>query len=155
MSVDVTILPMLQDDIDEILKIEDVSFPMPWSRLQFLKELKNPFSHSFVARLNKPDDKMLVGYIVVWLVAEEAHILNIAVHPDFRKIGLGKKILMFMLNHLIERNTRAVYLEARVSNTAAQRLYRGAGFSEIGIRKKYYENKEDAVVMGLELKVSR
>lgn len=151
--MDITILPMSQGDIDEVLKIEDVSFPRPWSRAQFEKELENPFSRSFAARLDKSNNKALVGYIIIWLVAEEAHILNIAVHPDFKKKGIGAKLIRFILDFLAEQYARAVYLEVRHSNTAAQMLYKGFGFKEIGIRKGYYsDNNEDAIVMGLEMK---
>lgn len=144
---------MSQDDIDEVLKIEDVSFPRPWSRSQFEKELENPFSRSFAARLDKSNNKTLVGYIIIWLVAEEAHILNIAVLPDFKKKGIGTKLIQFILDFLAKQYARAVYLEVRHSNTAAQMLYKGFGFKEIGIRKGYYsDNNEDAIVMGLEMK---
>ncbi len=146
---------MSHDDIDEVIKIEAVSFPCPWSRSQFEKELQNPLSHSFTARLDKSNNKTLAGYIIIWLVAEEAHVLNIAVHPDFKKKGIGKKIIQFVLDFLTERYTRAVYLEVRHSNIAAQKLYEGFGFSQIGIRKNYYDNREDAIVMGLEMNTAK
>ncbi|MBI5682628.1 MAG: ribosomal protein S18-alanine N-acetyltransferase [Deltaproteobacteria bacterium] len=143
-------------DINEVLKIEDESFPKPWAASLFEKELKNPFSLSFVARLNKKDSSKLIGYIVIWLVAEEAHILNIAVHPDYRRKGIGKRLIKFIMDFLLNKSTRAVYLEVRDSNTAAQKLYRGFGFREIGIRKGYYsDNKEDAVVMGFEMNITQ
>ena len=175
-DADITILPMSHNDIDEILEIENQSFPKPWSIALFEKELDNPFSFSFVARLNKKDSSKpsttfvrvggtarvghsdvvlgkLIGYIVIWLVAEESHVLNIAVHPDYRRKGIGKRLIKFIMDFLLNKSTRAVYLEVRKSNTAAQKLYRGLGFREIGVRKGYYsDNKEDAVVMGLELK---
>ena len=151
-DADITILPMSRNDIDEILEIENVSFPGPWSMSIFEKELKNPFSFPFVARFDKTETKTIAGYIIVWLVAEEAHILNLAVHPDFRRKGIARLLLEFMLDFLAGRSARVVYLEVRRSNISAQRLYMGFGFSEIGVRKEYYsDNKEDAIVMGLEM----
>lgn len=145
---DLEILSMTLDELEDILKIEKLSYSSPWPRSQFEKELKNQFSNKFVAKTDQDGRKTVAAYIIFWVVAGEAHILNIAVHPDFRRKGIAKSLLVFALERLDEIGTREVFLEVRCSNIAARRLYEKFGFREIGIRRGYYgDNGEDAVVM--------
>lgn len=144
------IVPMTIDDLEDVLKIEKLSFPTPWPRSQFEKEIKNQFSNKFVAKITQGGEKTVAAYIVFWVVKDEAHILNIATHPDFRRCGIAKGLLAFALRQLEEIGTREVFLEVRRSNVPAQSMYKGFGFREIGVRKGYYgDNKEDAIVMAL------
>lgn len=144
----VEIAPMGPVHIDEILKIERVSFPIPWSKETFLFEiLLNELSVYVVALLNGS----VVGYGGMWLVMDEAHITNIAVHPDFRKQGIGQQILRELIRQATERNLNRMTLEVRPTNIAARKLYQKFGFVEKGIRKRYYQdNNEDAIIMWLE-----
>lgn len=144
---------MTFDDLEDVLRIEKLSFPSPWPRSQFEKELKNQFSNKFTARLTHDGEKTVAAYIIFWVVADEAHILNIATHPDFRRCGIAKSLLVFTLEQLKEVGAREVFLEVRRSNAPAQKMYKDFGFREIGIRKGYYgDNKEDAIVMALTIK---
>lgn len=147
------ILPMTLDDMEEVFGIEKLSYTSPWPRSQFEKELKNQFSNKFTAKITHDGEKTVAAYIIFWTVADEAHILNIATHPGFRRCGIAKSLLAFALDCLEETDVREVFLEVRRSNSAAQKLYKDFGFKEIGIRKGYYgDNGEDAIVMSLSMK---
>jgi ribosomal-protein-alanine N-acetyltransferase len=134
---------MKPSDIPEIMQIENVSFPSPWSSYLFLWELKKENSACFVARYQN----RLVGYIVASKVSGEGHITNIAVHPKMRRIGIGKLLLSKCLSTL---NARKIFLEVREYNIAAINLYKKFGFKEVGVRRNYYSNGDNAVVMALE-----
>ena len=144
-----------EDDIDEIEAIENRAFPFPWSRNVLLGEINGEsFSYVYVARLQERSGEAgkIIGYHFFWLVADEVHILNIAVDPAYQGYGIGKQLMQFAIDFGRERGATSVLLEVRVSNTAAQELYASLGFRQIGIRKKYYsENKEDAYVMKKEI----
>ena len=154
--MDIKISEMKENDIAEILKIEKVSFASPWSKNNFLNELRNKSSYSFVARINLDNHEIVAGYIILWIICNEAHILNIAVHPDFRRMGIGRKLLIYAAECSSMNNVEEIYLEVRISNIHAINLYEGLGFISVGIRPNYYmdsgDNKEDAVIMLLTLK---
>jgi [ribosomal protein S18]-alanine N-acetyltransferase len=153
MLKDIVILPMTLSDMEDVLSIEKLSYSSPWPISQFEKELQNPISCKFTARLMQGGKELVAAYIIFWVVADEAHILNISTHPDFRKMGISKNLLIFALDHMEDRNVRGVFLEVRRSNIIAQKLYRGFGFKAIAVRKGYYgDNNEDAIVMALLLK---
>lgn len=137
-------------DLDGVMAIEKVSFPTPWSRKLFAEELTREFSDALVA-IAAPEGTVL-GYAVCWTVADESHLLNIAVHPDARGQGVGG----ILLRECIRRGARAgasrIHLEVRTGNEPALRLYRREGFSFIGIRKGYYtDTGEDAILLSREL----
>ncbi len=140
--------PMRLEDIAEVIAIEKASFPNPWSHKVFEQEIKeNPFSYPTVARTKRSGESILAGYCVKWVVSERLHIQNIAVHLDHQRRGLGR----FLLTEAIEAGRRAgvrkACLEVRVSNRAAQCLYRSLGFRQVGKRKGYYKRPaEDAIL---------
>ena len=138
-------------DLDEVLEIEQASFPRPWTRGMFESELRNPVSFSYTLKVRPQDGKEEIGgYVVLWVVHGEAHILNIAVNPKYRGRGIATRLMQLMLE-LMKRNlVYEVFLEVRVSNTAARDLYKRFGFRESFVRKKYYGD-EDAIVMVLDL----
>ena len=138
-------------DLDEVLEIEQASFPRPWTRGMFESELRNPVSFSYTLKVRPQDGKEEIGgYVVLWVVHGEAHILNIAVNPKYRGRGIATRLMELMLE-LMKRNlVYEVFLEVRVSNTAARNLYKRFGFRESFVRKKYYGD-EDAIVMALDL----
>ncbi len=144
----VKILPMSEEDIDEVIRIERLSFPNPWTRGFFERELRNPISYAFVEKIEEKGRLRLAGYIVFWIVTDEAHILNIAVDPELRRQGLAKRLLCVALSFMEDRGVDVVHLEVRRSNTPAINLYRRFGFEEVYIRENYYGN-EDAIVMRL------
>ncbi len=142
---EVVIEKLTESHIDEIVEIENHSFSIPWSKTSFLGELKNPNAHYFVAKVK---DKV-VGYGGFWYIINEGHITNIAVHEDYRGKKIGTKILNAMINSTEELFIIGLTLEVRASNETAINFYKGLGFVEEGVRKNYYENKEDAIIMWL------
>lgn len=94
----------------------------------------------------------LIGYGGISVAADEAEILNIAVHPSFRRLGVGVRLMRVLIDAAQERGACSLYLEVRASNVAAAALYRSLGFETIGVRKNYYTSpREDAVLMSLSL----
>lgn len=136
---------MTPEDLDDVMIIEKLSFPTPWSRQAFYTEItENTYAHYVVARLGQ----RVIGYAGMWLILDEAHITNIAVHPDYRRQGVGEALLQEMMERARREGAESMTLEVRVSNVAAQRLYEKMGFEKRGIRKGYYTDvKEDAYIM--------
>lgn len=142
---DFGIYRMSNEDIEEVLQIEEESFSSPWSKRIFEGELsKKEHSYYYVA---KGDGKVL-GYIGLWMIFDEAHIVNIAVHKDLRQSGIGTLLLASTLVIAERMGAKRATLEVRVSNTPAQKLYEKFGFEIISIRKKFYsDTNEDAYIM--------
>ncbi len=136
---------MNQSDLDSVMDIEQASFPSPWSRNAFLSEIsENRRACYLVARENG----RVAGYVGIWIVLDEGHITNLAVHPECRRRGIGEKLMRTIMSYARSRGARRITLEVRVSNAAAQRLYEKLGFVSVGIRPGYYhDNGEDAVIM--------
>jgi ribosomal-protein-alanine N-acetyltransferase len=138
-------------DIQAIFAIEKESFPTPWSRWTFLAELRHSVSHFLVAGPALPSPWQLWGYIVSWIVADEMHLLNLAVHPEQRRRGIARVLLNRALNQAREQGAKVAWLEVRPSNAAARTLYASFGFKEVGRRPGYYDDtKEDAILLALE-----
>lgn len=135
-------------DLDEIIAIEQVSFPTPWPRQVFDMELRSSKSYKRVSKING----MVVGYIIAWKIYDEVHILNLAVHPEHRRKGIGRGLLSDCLRHFSNKGIKSAILEVRVRNKKAINLYETAGFRSIGLRRKYYSDTgEDALVMKLDM----
>ncbi|WP_409303970.1 ribosomal protein S18-alanine N-acetyltransferase [Peribacillus sp. SCS-155] len=136
---------MREEDIDQILIVEKLSFTMPWSRDAFYNELHH---NQFAKYIVLEDEGKIVGYCGAWLVIDEAHITNIAILPEYRGKKLGEALLLKMMEIAKRHGIIRMTLEVRVSNVVAQRLYEKLGFQRGGIRKNYYtDNLEDAYVM--------
>jgi ribosomal-protein-alanine N-acetyltransferase len=145
-----TIQRMTAEDLDEILGVESRCFEDPWPDEVFRAELRHCWSHCHVLRRNV--DSALLGYIVFWSVADEVHLLNVAVNPDERHHHFGRMLVDFMLDFANEHKARFVTLEVRRSNAAAIALYERSGFKQVGVRPKYYSNNgEDALLMLFDL----
>ncbi len=141
---ELSIREMQEDDIPAIMEIERSSFTTPWSEISFLSEIYKKNGISKVALL----EGNLIGYVCVNYVLHESHLLNLAVHQDFRKQGVGTILMNEILRELKKRGCVFVYLEVRVSNTAAQAFYERFGFRAESRRKKYYAHpNEDALLM--------
>lgn len=137
--------------IDAVLELENLCFPEdPWGRISFEHELTNPFSVFLVATDDESD--AVVGYGGLWLMYDAGNITNIAVHPQYRREGIGSRILELLTQISAERGMETITLEVRRSNLAAQKLYEKNAFSVCGIRKRYYQRKEDAIIMTKQLK---
>ncbi|MCR4408511.1 MAG: ribosomal protein S18-alanine N-acetyltransferase [Anaerolineae bacterium] len=149
--------PMRLEDLEEVLAIERMAFPLPWSLRAYRWELTNNHNACYlVARQRQPKQGALkttvrspvLAYGGFWLVIDEAHISTLAVHPDWRRHGLGSLIMAALLDKAVERGAVVATLEVRVSNEAAQNLYRTFGFERVGLRRHYYQdNNEDALIM--------
>ncbi len=142
--------PMRRQDLPEILAIEVVSFALPWTQEMFENELaRGDISEILVARLADAGlPPPIAGYICIWVVGDEAHINNIAVDPRWRRRGIAGALLEAALDFGRGRGARRAFLEVRISNAAAQALYRRFGFEPAGIRRRYYDHPiEDALIM--------
>jgi ribosomal-protein-alanine N-acetyltransferase len=147
MSLSITIAAMAPSHLPHVLEIERLSFPTPWSPGLFLHELKLPFSRVRVAHTSGNGNSALVGYVCWWLVAEEAHILNLAVHPDHRRRGIAATFVDLVVADATEQKATCVTLEVRRDNVPAQELYGRFGFDECGVRRNYYGRGDDAIIM--------
>jgi [ribosomal protein S18]-alanine N-acetyltransferase len=130
--------------LGRVVEIERQSFLSPWTPAMFREELNRGISRLWVLEAQG----VCSGYICFWVVADEMHLLNLAVDPGQRGRGLGRRLLDAMIEHGVQAGARSVWLEVRPSNSAARALYRQAGFQEAGRRRRYYrETGEDAIIM--------
>ena len=137
-------------DLDQILEIEPVAFGSHhWSRQSFINELNN--SGGIYFSMLEVGTGVVLGYSGYWLIGDEAHITTLAVHPDYRRSGLGELLLINDIHSAMANDATRMTLEVRVSNDAAQKLYYKYGFKSLGLRRKYYQdNSEDALVLWTE-----
>lgn len=136
-------------DLDEVMRVEQVTFNKPWPKDIFLQELMhNQHAHYYVIEL----DGRIVGYSGTWLVIDDAQVTNIAVMPLFRGKKLGERLFLYTIEQLMKLGAKRLSLEVRVSNVVAQRMYRKFGLVPGGVHKNYYtDNQEDAIVMWVNL----
>jgi ribosomal-protein-alanine N-acetyltransferase len=148
----VTIRPMTVEDISDVLKIDRLSFPISWSERSYRYELEsNSAAQLLVAEYIHPDRVELVGYIGFWFVVDEVHISTLAVHPHYRRRGIGACLLAGALDLAASLGGAIATLEVRTSNQIAMHLYQQFGFEFVGRRKNYYQdNREDAWLMRLD-----
>ena len=137
---------MTEEDLDGVMEIERQSFPTPWSRGLFERELVLSYAHAFVA-VDVPRGRV-AGYLCLWLVQGETHILNLAVHPERRRRGIAYRLLRYGLDYSRQNGAEEITLEVRRSNYKAIALYRSFHFQPQGIRRRYYSDSgEDAIIM--------
>jgi len=142
---------MQERDLPFVMEIERLSFPNPWQESSFQGEIANLHISYPNVIIYRPQDK-IVGYIIFWLVQEEAQISNLAVHPDYKRLGIGEAVLGQVLTIMRKMDAKQVILEVRPSNLAARTLYEKNGFTLLGLRKGYYQNPpEDALIMSKNL----
>lgn len=156
--------PMGLSDVDQVMLIERASFSSPWSARAYRYEItENPHSTMRVVRpkprwqgpLGSALQRLLgqapspvLGYAGAWLLVDEIHVSTIAVHPDWRRRGLGELLLIALLERGLELEARRATLEVRISNLGAVALYRRYGFDIVSVQKAYYsDNNEDAYIM--------
>lgn len=141
--------PMTEDDLDEIMRIEPHIYSHPWSRGNFVDSLRSGYS-SWVLLT----EQQIIGYALMMLVLDEAHLLNLSVAKSYQKRGLGRLLLEHMIAVAKRHGAANMFLEVRPSNISAIALYENIGFNEMAIRRGYYpaqQGREDAVLMGLAL----
>jgi len=143
---------------DGVLETEGHAYPTPWSPKVFQSEIdqmRNGSRHYVTARRSPRGDAVpgrrrrgpIVGHAGLWFTADEAHVTNVAVHPDARRTGVATALMLVLADEAIRRECVAWTLEVRVTSTGAQDLYHRFGFTPAGVRKRYYDNVEDAIVM--------
>lgn len=132
-------------DLEAVLEIENCSFSMPWSREAYENELTRDHLAHFIGCFCQERLLAFAGY---WLLLDEGHIANVAVHPDFRRRGLGELIMVHLITLCKSQGGRKMTLEVRRSNVSARNIYSRLGFEESGFRPGYYsDNNEDALIM--------
>ncbi len=141
--------PMQADEVDAVLAVENRAYPFPWTRANFSDSLAAGYS-AWTCRF----DGALVGYAVMMLVLDEAHLLNLTVAPDWQRRGYGTLIMHHLFAVARTHGAKRMFLEVRPSNMPGQGLYRRLGFETVGRRRGYYPagaGREDAVVMAADL----
>jgi ribosomal-protein-alanine N-acetyltransferase len=139
---------MTLEDVPAVHEIDLLSFSLPWPEHSFRFELtENPVTRGWVAEV----DGKIIAMLVLWFIIDEAHIATIAVHPNFRRQGIGEQILLHALRDVQDEGAQRAFLEVRAGNLAAQAMYKKYGFEVTGVRRRYYkDNNEDALLMDLE-----
>ena len=138
------IIKMDETHVSQIAELEKICFNDPWSENSIASELNNKLSHWLVA----VEDDIVTGYVGSQTVLGETDMMNIAVHPDYRKNGIASNLISELIKNLTEQGSHSLMLEVRESNIPAKLLYEKLGFEEIGIRKNYYRNpKENALIL--------
>lgn len=134
--------------VAQIAQMEKLCFSDPWSENSVASELDNPLSLWLVAL----DGETVAGYVGSQSVLDGADMMNVAVHPDYRRKGIARELVTGLMNALIEKGVKSLALEVRVSNAPAIALYEQLGFQQVGLRPNYYRNpKENALIMRKEL----
>ncbi|EMR4109606.1 MULTISPECIES: ribosomal protein S18-alanine N-acetyltransferase [Stenotrophomonas] len=145
----VSLRALRESDLNAVMAIELRGYPFPWTRGIFIDCLRAGYPGLAMER-----DGLLIGYGVLSIAADEAHVLNICIDPLAQSRGLGRQLLRALVQLAADRGAQRVFLEVRPSNTPALALYHSEGFNEIGRRPRYYpaaQGREDAVVMAIEL----
>lgn len=146
---EVQIRQMGAADLARVMEIEVQSYSMPWTETTFRGLLRRADADLFVAQTAVGG---LAGYAVFWAVLDQGELGNVAVAPEWRQRGVARRLLDAVVARAAERRVRELFLEVRVSNSTARRLYESYGFREVGSRRKYYlEPVEDALVMRKDL----
>jgi ribosomal-protein-alanine N-acetyltransferase len=145
---DLRVRPMTSGDLPDVLRIERVSFPTPWSERTFRNLMRRANARLWVAESHGGE---LLGYAVVWFAGPEAELGDIAVRPAARRAGVGRALVGIVLEDAKSHGIQLVFLEVRETNSAARRLYEEAGFQTVGCRPGYYAQPvEDALVMSID-----
>ncbi len=150
LAMQATLRPMREADLDAVMRIEDAAYPFPWTRGIFRDCMRADYPMWVQER-----DGAIIGYGVLSIAADEAHVLNLCTAPGNEGRGLGQRMLQALLRIARGGGAQRVYLEVRPSNPRAIALYDRSGFNEIGRRPRYYpaagQGREDAIVMAMEL----
>lgn len=141
--------PMTGHDLPAVNKVEDAAYEFPWT-LPIFRDCLRVGCHCYVYE----SPLGILGHGIMSVAAGECHILNICVHPDHQRQGLGEGMVFFLLDIARRKKARIALLEVRMSNTAAYHLYTKLGFDEVGLRKSYYparHGREDAIILARDL----
>ena len=145
-----TITIMTALHVSQVAELEKLCFSDPWSEKSVASELENKLAYWLVA----VEDDRVAGYVGSQTVCGETDMMNIAVHPDFRRRGIAESLVNALVEDLQKLESHSLTLEVRASNEAAQKLYEKLGFMQVGLRKNYYRNpKEDAYILRKEWEI--
>ena len=133
---------MREADLEVVTELEAQAYSQPWNAHVFAEELSQ-HSRTYIVIENQRE---VLGYAGLMVVGTEAHVTTVVVHPDRREDRLGTRLMLALAAEAIEQGAKSMTLEVRVSNKAAQRLYRRFGMAPVGMRRKYYQD-EDAMIM--------
>ena len=135
---------MKAEHVPQVAQLEKLCFADPWSEMSIASELQNLWAYWLVA----VQDDMVVSYIGSQSTIDETDVMNVAVHPDWRRQGIAEQLIENLIEELKKRGSHALMLEVRASNAPAISLYEKMGFRQVGLRKNYYRNpKEDALIL--------
>ena len=141
--------PMTEDDLADIMQIEVVAYPHPWTRVIFRDCLKAGYCGIVAAC-----DGQTIGYAMLSAAAGESHLLNLCIAPSYRGRGFGRQLLHRVFIEATQQGARVLFLEVRESNSIAQSLYLDSGFNQVGTRNGYYPDvagREDALILARQL----
>ncbi len=134
-------------DLDEVCSIEASHSLSAWSKNMFTGEMGNAFAYCFVMKRKDEVRQSVIGYVCFRNMIDESELLNIGVHPDHKRMGIGEKLMQFYIDFSRQRGTKTFYLEVNSSNQSAIRLYQLFSYQSSGIRKNFYQGKFDALLM--------
>lgn len=134
---------MVKEDADGVARVEAACMPVPWSRQSFWEEASHTDAYYLIAR-DVDRDNLIVAYAGCWVLANEGHITNVAVDPDYQGQGLGRRLMNELTSRVKALGVDSMTLEVRPSNTVAINLYTSLGFRSVGQRPKYYTNPVEA-----------
>ena len=146
----INIVNMTADHVAQVAALETICFHDPWSEKSVASELTNPLSLWLVAL----DGDRVAGYVGSQSVMGESDMMNVAVHPDYRRRGIAERLCLALVEALKEKGNHCLTLEVRASNDPAKALYEKLGFIQVGLRKNYYRNpREDACILRKEWEI--
>jgi ribosomal-protein-alanine acetyltransferase len=138
--------PMGFQDLDEVLLMSASSLIL-WSKNMFLEEMQNPLAHCFMMKREGLSAHQGIGFICFRNIEDESELFNICIHPDYRQLGIGKHLMQFYFDFCCQYAIKTFYLEVQSSNLSAIHLYQQLSYQMIGMRKKFYQGKYDAILM--------
>ena len=142
------ILPAELHHLEEIVGIENSAFNTPWTRNQIKNDIQsNTDSENWVHMM----DEMVIGYIFGWIIHDEFHLNNIAVHPEYLRRSIGTELILHISSRVVSRHIKVILLEVSANNIPAQKCYKSLGFTQMGVRKDYYSKGDDAILYNLDL----
>jgi ribosomal-protein-alanine N-acetyltransferase len=143
---------MTGHDLKAVMEVENSSYEFPWT-LPIFRDCLRVGCYCFVY---ETPEHGIIGHGIISVGAGECHILNVCIHPDRQRQGLGEGMVLFLLDFACKKKARVALLEVRISNAAAYKLYSKLGFDEVGIRKSYYParyGREDAIILARDLTI--
>jgi ribosomal-protein-alanine N-acetyltransferase len=138
---------MGMEDVNEVFNIESSSSFHPWSKNMFFEEMKNSNSYCFIIQMNEVPKYRVIGFICFRNLGEDSELLNICVHPQYRRLGIGKRLMQFYIDFCQKMAIKTFYLEVNVANQPAIHLYQCFFYQSSGMRKRFYQGKFDALLM--------